>query len=193
MARPLPGKLGRAANQRSKLKAATAFLQMFKQSLEVMASPAPQDPAAVVHAQDSDFLQRTGRVSPRGPEGSTEGESAFRRRIRLSHASPRTGRAHASTPPTPGVLRLGLRQPAGNGPGLQERDPWTQPFFCSPLQNQGKAPPGPLPQSASPRVAPTWSWGTAFSSHSGQHRKRLHSRTSVCACETETHVTVPQR
>lgn len=69
MARPPSAKLERsvqAADQRSKLKAAIAFLWMVEQSLGVAASPAPQDPVAVVRAQDSDFLQGIGRVGLSG-------------------------------------------------------------------------------------------------------------------------------
>ena len=51
---------------------------------------------------------------------------------------------------------------------------------------QKKPLPGPLSRGkAGLDLAPTWSWETAFSSHSGRHRKKLHSRTSVCACKTD--------
>ena len=95
--------------------------------------------------------------------------------------------AHAAL--CPGHCRQ-LAGPKARRGQRRNTDAWTQPFFALLFRTEKESSPRSSSQrKAGPDFAPTWSWGTASSSHSGQRRRRPHSRTSGCACRTETHVT----
>ena len=89
----------------------------------------------------------------------------------------------------PRTLQAACRAPEPEGFEEETQDARTQLLrpFALLFRNGTKKPlPGPLPRGkAGLDLAPTWSWETAFSSHSGRHQKKLHSRTSTCACKAD--------
>lgn len=101
----------------------------------------------------------------------------------MSCQSPRTEstmQAEHSTPKAVSTNPSGSLQ--GSGTHGWKNPTAVQPPCWLPRTWESEPRLGPLPRLEGTLLAHTWWWGIASASHSGQHQKRLRSRTSMCAC-----------